>query len=242
MPAVIDVAPALQNEIMTSLQANLSGNRQLARLCGKLVDGSATYYDANIFAQVVGEETSGVLMSVLTPEALPDRRLYYNIGDRTVRPAVELSNSMITTYTEEVQRLTNQRAGLNIKPIRARQNVNNIENLIGMASDYEDFADGAWILDKPIQTNMSSQVDRTIRANAYFADAAGVKAVVVRTAEADCCDWCAELEGSYDYADNRQRGMEVYKRHNNCKCVIEYYPGEGNRVQNVHAKSEWRNF
>ena len=241
-----DVVPGLQQEIMTKLRAGLSGNKQLTRLCGRLADGTATYMDAFQFSNIVGEQTSGVLMQVLKPEILPDRRLYYNIGERTVRPAVELSNGMINEFTDGVQTLTNRRAGLNIKSIKARQDIDNLNNIIGMASDYLDFADGMWLLDKPIQTNMMSLVDRTIRANAYFADAAGVKAVVVRTAEANCCDWCAELEGSYDYSDNRQRGMEIYKRHNNCHCVVEYYPGEGSRVQNVHISHDtdgsWRYF
>lgn len=238
---VTDVAPALQQEIMTSLQQNIGQNKNVRRLVQSLAEGRATYYDAHLFSQIVGEQTSTVLLDVLNPAVLPDRRLYYNIADRTLKPAMEYANSIVSNYTETMQQYMNRRAGLNIKAIKPKQNKSTIENLCGMASDYEDFEDGRWILDKPVQTTAENVVDRFVRANAYFADAAGLEAVVVRTAEADCCPWCGDLEGSYPYAETRSRGADIYRRHNNCRCMTEYYPAKGNRAQDVWGKN-WRSF
>ena len=237
-----DVAPALQEETMTRLKGDLAEDRRLTRLFNQLASGEANYYDAHVVSQIVGEHTSDVLMQVLTPDVLPDHRLYYNIAERTIKPAMQLGDSVVTNYTEAMQTQMNRRAGMNIKAIKPRDNTTNINNICGLASDYEDFADGVWVLDKPVQTHAESVVDKFVRANAKFAEAAGLDPVIVRTAEADCCPWCADLEGTYSYSEVRAAGSDVYRRHNNCRCITEYFPGGGNRAQNVWDHSSWREF
>ncbi|MBO4861480.1 MAG: hypothetical protein J5535_01100, partial [Firmicutes bacterium] len=72
--------------------------------------------------------------------------------------------------------------------------------------------------------------------NADFHYKTGLSPKIVRTAEAKCCDWCASLEGEYDYP---LEDTEVYRRHDNCRCIVEYKPGDG-RKQDVHTK-QWEN-
>lgn len=240
--AGIDVAPALQQEIMTTLQNGLANNKRLTSLCGKLARGEATYYDAHLVSQIVGEQTSAALRQVLVPEVLPDRRLYYNIAERTLKPAMELGDNFVSNFTNTMQEQMNRRAGMNIKSIKPRDNILGINNICGLASDYEDFEDGRWVLDKPVQTHTETVVDKYVRANAYFAEGAGLDPIVVRTAEADCCPWCADLEGTYAYSEVRAAGSDVYRRHNNCRCITEYYPGEGSLAQNVWDHNSWRDF
>ena len=50
-----------------------------------------------------------------------------------------------------------------------------------------------------------------------------------------CCDWCRSLAGTYSYPNVPP---DVYKRHRNCRCTVDYYPtGKGKR-QDVWSK-EW---
>lgn len=242
----VDIAPGLSEEIMEELKRRLAGNKRIQSLCGTLADGEATYATAQAMAQAVGEQTSAVLLQVLRPEVLPDGRMYYNIAQRTIKPALEYSDQFVSTFTDQVQTSLNQRAGLNVKSISARQPVDTIDNLCGLASYYEDFNKGLWVLKEPVKTTINNVVDRTARANAEFANAAGIKVIIVRTAEPNCCQWCADLEGTYDYDEVRAKGSDVYRRHNDCKCVVEYYPGTGNLVQNVHVSHNsamsWRAF
>lgn len=237
-----DVAPALQEEIMTKLKGSIAEDKRLTRLFNQLASGEANYYDAHMVSQIVGEHTSDALLQVLTPDALPDGRLYFNIGERTIKPAVELGDNIVANYTEMMQTQMNNKAGTRIKAIKPREDLSNIDSICGLASDYENFADGRWLLDKPVQTHLETVVDKFVRSNARFAEAAGLDPVIVRTAEADCCPWCAELEGTYNYSDVRAAGSDVYRRHNNCRCITEYYPGGGNRAQNVWDHSSWREF
>lgn len=54
---------------------------------------------------------------------------------------------------------------------------------------------------------------------------------IVRTTDGHCCDWCANLAGTYEY------GMEpkdVYRRHDNCGCQVTFISEKG--AQDVHSK------
>lgn len=214
-----DVAPALQEEIMKLMRSGLANDREFQRLCDKLAKGRATYEDTHKVSQVAGEHASRALQKVLRPDALPDRRLYYNIADRTMRPAMEYADTITANYAQTMQTQKNRRAGTNVKAIVPRENTEGIDNICGLASDYEDFEDGLWVLDKPVQTHVETVVDRFVRANAFFAARSGMHPKIVRVAEIDCCPWCAGLEGIFDYGT---QPSEVYARHNNCRCVTDY--------------------
>ena len=47
------------------------------------------------------------------------------------------------------------------------------------------------------------------------------------------CKRCSSLAGVYEYPDVPE---DVYRRHENCRCTVEYDPGDGKKLQNVHTK------
>lgn len=49
-----------------------------------------------------------------------------------------------------------------------------------------------------------------------------------------CCEWCTRQSGRYEYPDKVP--ADVYKRHDNCKCTVEYVTNS--RKQNVHTKQQ----
>lgn len=93
-----------------------------------------------------------------------------------------------------------------------------------------------WLLDAPIVNLTESAVEKSIKTNADFQYDAGLRPRVIRRSSGYCCEWCASLEGEYEYPDVPD---EVWMRHRNCTCIVEYYPGDG-RKQNVHTK-QWAN-
>lgn len=219
MAQVTDIAPQLHDEIMAIMRRGLARDERLKRLCDKLAESRADYEDAHKVAQIAGEHASEALTRVLKPARLPDRRLYYNIAERTMKPAMIYADEITGNFSQTVQAQKNQRARVSIKAIRPKQNTNTMNNLCGLASDYEDFEDGVWVLDKPVQTTAESFVDRFVRANAFFAARSGLKPKIVRVAEIDCCPWCSGLEGIFDYGALPDG---VYARHNNCRCTTDY--------------------
>lgn len=61
-------------------------------------------------------------------------------------------------------------------------------------------------------------------------------AKIKRYPTSKCCKWCASLAGVYEYPDVTK---DVYRRHQNCNCKLEFIPGKGKK-QDVWTK-EWIN-
>lgn len=97
------------------------------------------------------------------------------------------------------------------------------------------FSESRWLLGAGVLTNYAqSFVDETMKRNAEFQTKAGVAPKIVRKSPTKCCPWCDALVGEYRYPD--EVPDDVYRRHDNCNCIVEYYPGDGRR-QNVWSKS-----
>ena len=143
--------------------------------------------------------------------------------------------NMNSLACEKVQEALNNAAGLNLKAQTPKLNQDRIDGLARRIGSEENYDDVAWILNEPVKTFSRSIVDDSIEANADFQYRAGLSPKIIRIAEAKCCDWCADLAGEYDYP---LEDTDVYRRHNNCRCVVDYHPGDG-RVQNAHTK-QWR--
>lgn len=110
------------------------------------------------------------------------------------------------------------------------------QGILNRASEAEKFSGVRWILGDGVITNyMQSFVDDTIKRNAIFQSNAGVSPKIVRRSPGWCCEWCAKLEGTYMYPDRVPD--DVYRRHDNCNCVVEFYPADGKK-QDVWTK-EW---
>ena len=98
-------------------------------------------------------------------------------------------------------------------------------------SSYENYAEAEWLTQEPVVNFTQSVVDDAIRENVAVQAEAGLSPTVTRIAEAGCCRWCADLEGEYAYPVDR----DVYRRHENCRCMVIYDPGKG-KLQNAHTK------
>jgi len=110
------------------------------------------------------------------------------------------------------------------------------QGILNRASEAEKFSGVRWILGDGVITNyMQSFVDETMKRNAIFQSNAGVSPKIVRRSPGWCCEWCAKLEGTYMYPDDVPD--DVYRRHDNCNCIVEFYPADGKK-QDVWTK-EW---
>lgn len=122
--------------------------------------------------------------------------------------------------------------GIGIRVQRPKPNKDRIDGLLNAACAKENFEEAAALLDAPVRTLAQSAADDTLRANVAFQGKAGLRPTVIRKAESKCCKWCAALAGRYTYPDVPK---DVFRRHANCRCVVEYDPG-GGKKQNVWSK------
>lgn len=110
------------------------------------------------------------------------------------------------------------------------------QGILDRVSDAPKFSGVRWILGDGVITNyMQSFVDDTMKRNAEFQSKAGVQPKIVRKSPTKCCPWCDALVGEYKYPDDVPD--DVYRRHDNCNCIVEFYPGDGTK-QDVWSK-QW---
>lgn len=218
-----DIAPELLERIRADFRA----------LLGDAKPAADTYAAAADYAELVGSALAEAFRRNLTADALPDGRLYWNIADRVVRPLLEEEHLLVADASAAVQQALNRQANLGIAPQRAVLDTDAVDGLLNKVSAAEQFKDVAWVLDEPVRTFSRMVVDDTLKRNVDFQGKAGLRPRVIRTAESHCCKWCSALAGTYDYP---RVPKDVYRRHERCRCRVEYDPGEGRR-QNVWDKT-----
>ena len=231
-----DVTPKLLEKIQKEFQTSFEKNERISELYKKIEKKTASYKEANDFAVETGEILADAYRNNLSSEVLPDGKMYYNIAQRILDPTMQNNYNLISDVTEQVQQSLNEAANIGIKPVRPKLNRDRIDGIIDRVSSEDTFDDIAWILDEPIKSFSQSVVDDAIRVNAEFHAAAGMRPKIIRKLTGGCCEWCSKLAGTYTYPDVPK---DVYRRHQRCRCTVEYFPGNG-KVQDSHTK-KWRN-
>lgn len=230
-----DIAPKLYEKIKNQFDEEIKKNKKLRGFTYKVQNGVATYKDAHDFAIESGEILSKILKNNLSSSVLPDGKLYYNIADRTIRPMLGDLYEKVADYSEDVQTLLNKKQNIGIKAIRAELNEDKVQGIVDITSGKEYFDDIAYMLDGPVVNFAQTIVDDAVRKNADFQYKSGLSPKIIRTSTGKCCEWCNKLAGIYEYEKVANTGNDVFRRHKQCRCLIEFDPGSG-KIQNVHTK------
>lgn len=230
-----DVAPELLRKIQEYFQEHYKNDDKINTLLEKLQSQIAKHSEAYDYAERVGEILADAYAHILSSEVLPEGKMWYNIGNRIISPTLEENYGYICDYVSQVQEQLNQTAGIGIKPIIPSENKDREKGIIDRLSSEENFDDVAWILQEPVKTIARSIVDDSIQVNAEFHGKSGMQPKIVRKSSGKCCEWCNKLEGTYRYPNVPK---DVYRRHERCRCTVEYDPGNGKR-QNVHT-NQWK--
>src|SRR5699024_2786801 len=231
-----DVVPELLDKIERDFNKKIKESAKLESLRKAIDNGTATYAQANAYAVEVGGILAGVFKTHIKSDVLPDGHMYYNIAERILVPTLSNNHIMVTKLSAEVQAHLNKSIGLGLKGIEAQINKPRIESIINRITAEETFDDVAWILDEPIINFTQSSVDDTIKANVDFQGESGLSPTIIRITDGlKACKWCKSMAGIYKYPNVPE---DVYKRHDRCRCTVEYDPGDA-RKQNIWTK-EWR--
>lgn len=232
-----DIVPGLLSKIEKEFTEKTYASEQIKHALVKLKKQQATYSDVNAFAIEVGQILSDVLGTNINVDVLPDGKMHFNIADRVLNETLKNNHELISSFASDVQQLLNQEANLGVKPQKALLNQDRIDGLVNRISESDDFDTVKWLLQEPIVNFSQSIVDDTIKANVDFHSKIGLKPQLRRTVDThNACKWCRSLAGTYDYPDVPD---DIYRRHERCKCIVEYNPKNGRGVQNSHSK-EWR--
>ena len=230
-----DVVPQLNEAIQTSFRTNVMKDRRIAQISKRIRDGTATFADGHDYAERLGENLSKAFGTNLTAQTLPDGKLYYNIAKRTVTPALEENYNLTNDAAKKIQKIYDKKSKIGLGTVKADFPTDRIDGLIDkMTVDGISLEDALIWLKEPIINNSEAFFDDFIDSNAKFRTEAGLKAKLIRTAEANCCSWCKSLEGVYDYDD---APADIYRRHEFCRCTVTYQTEKTS--QNVWNKRAW---
>lgn len=228
-----DIAPALLKEVERRFRQNLKKKGvDLKKDIQRARDG--TLKDLHSFSNKVGDALAEAFGSI-TAEELPDGTMFFNIADRVMRPPIKEAYTMVSDVGDEIQTVANKKAGIGLKSIRPPIEENRVKGLIDAVTSGE-FSGTAHYLDYPVQCLVDHFADNHMAKNAEFLDESGIYTYVIRTAEANCCDWCSERAGTYEsYRDAQDN--EAFARHDGCRCTLEIRSGKtrGFMRTNGHA-------
>lgn len=230
-----DIVPELLDEIQKDFAKQYKANKRVVRIRGLLKSKEATYKEANEFAVECGEMLANSFSKFITPDSLPEGRLWYNIASRVLEPTLHKNYSLITDITNQVQTAFNEKNGVGFNPVTPAFDTNRLNGLVDKVSNAENYENVQWVLGEPVVNFSQAVVDDAIRDNAQFHYQAGLQPKIVRTLDYHetrttrvgkrivkytvPCRWCENLAGEYDYP---YVPSDVYRRHENCRCTVEY--------------------
>lgn len=228
-----DIVPELLEKIQNEFKNKTEKSKIIKAKIAELKSKKVSHKDSNEFAIEVGNILKEVFKDNIKTGILPDNKMYYNIAKRILEPNLKNNYDLVVGYAGDVQDILNKKAGINIAKQIPKINQEKIDNLIDKISEYDNFEDAKWLIDEPIVNFTQSVVDDVIKDNVEFQYQSGLQPKIIRREAGNCCEWCANLAGVYDYPHDVPK--DVYKRHRYCRCTVEYIPGDGKR-QNVWTK------
>lgn len=227
-----DVLPGLLQEVQDKFEAAYGKSEVIRSAFDQLKKKKATYATANDFAMEVGDILAEALSSSVTGEKLPDGKMYYNIGQRLLADVLGRNFGLVSDYTGQVQGDLNKQAGIGLKVQMSEINQDRIDGIVNRLSVEDEFDKVAWLLKEPIVNFTQSIVDDSIKANIDFHAKVGLTPTISRQSTGKCCKWCDRLVGNYIY---HEEPKDFYRRHQYCRCTIDYHPKNGKR-QNSWSK------
>ena len=232
MKMVEDLVPALLSDIERDFEKDLLSNAEVKAALLALKEKSANYKTVHEYAVAIGQILSKALGGSLSVDKLPDGKMYYNIAKRLLERTLGRNYELVSGYAAGVQQLLNEQANLRIKSQVPDLNQDKIDGLVNRLASEDDFDKVKWLLGDPIMTFTQSIVDDMIEKNAEFHRKLGMTPTISRESTGKCCQWCNSLVGNYIYGEEPKN---FYRRHGNCRCIIDYHPKNGKR-QNSWSK------
>ena len=227
------MAPELLQQVQSDWDLNLRNDAEVKNLIEKINGGKASYKEVEDLSYRIGKDLSKALGANITEEILPNGHVPQNVAEKILHPTLSNAHNMVTDVAAKVQEDMNAAAGINLKAQKTDYDKERAQGLVHKLTNGQ-FEDTKWILDEPVTLFVQSVADNTLKKNVEFQANSGLKPRIIRSASSKCCDWCENLEGTYDYGSEPK---DVYRRHERCQCTVDYNPGNGKR-QNVWSK-EW---
>lgn len=226
-----DIVPELLEKIQKSFNQKVSADETISEFLKKIEDGTATMEELSLYGRKLGDHLAESLLENITPEALPDNRLYFNIANRILDETMHNNYDLVNAAAAAVQKHMDKASGIGLNAVQAAYPEERVMQVINGLSDKT----ASWEtiqsrMNEPVRNISQSLVDDFVLANVIFRSEAGLETYIIRNSRGKCCDWCKQLVGIYKYPEEVPR--DVFRRHDNCKCTVTYKCGKYSK--NIH--------
>lgn len=236
MDDVKDIVPDLLEAIQNEYRNSKNKSDTLQKLIETLKKAKSDYSHAHEYSIQIGDLLVEAYKNNLIN--LPDNKMYFNIADRVLNPTMKEAFNDVSSYAADVQTELNHQAGLGIKGIKPDLNQDRIDGIVNRLAEADNFDDIKWILDEPIKNFCQSVVDDTVKKNVQFHRDLGLSPKITRKEVGNCCDWCKQIVGTYNYPNDVPD--DIYKRHRYCRCEVLYNPADGSKKKQDIWTKKWK--
>lgn len=243
----VDIVPELIDSIRREFERHLMADPKVRNITRKIETGTATLVDIHEYSIALGEWLSYSMRQYMTPDTMPDGKIYWNIANRIIKPFLRTNYDAINATAEKIQEIVNAAEDISIAAVKADFPDGRVEGLINqIVNDAEN--PFRWLAE-PIVNVTESFSDDYMKANADFRYKAGLDEKIIRSVESSAvrtskgrkydipCDWCKSLAGVYSYPNTPD---EIFRRHEFCRCSVTYKSERKRETQNVWSKEIWQ--
>lgn len=194
-------------------QRSIAADKQISAIKDKIEAGTATFADTAVY----NERVSSLLGEMLSAhiDKIPQ-------GSRQSFCEWILRNQYTDTNEKlaAVQRALDEAQGLHLAPQKAPFPAERVQKV---AQSLEDQTVPEETIKRranaPVANVSKSFHDDYMKENAKFRNRAGLKCFITRNGSSDCCQWCTEVMGKYDFGNAPD---DIFRRHDNCECTVIY--------------------
>lgn len=223
----------LLSKILTSFKSRLDSNQELKSLIDKMRDRKATYKEVDRYAELIGMILTEAYQEVIFSGQIPGGLDFRTVA-QIIIPTLKNNHLLITEYGSKVQKHLNENFGIGLKAIKPKFDYERANRIKEKVASVDTVPGLKIILAEPIINFSMGVVTMMVHDNCDFQYDAGLETRIKRTASVDCCEWCRNLAGDFDYMKS---SSEIFRRHKYCRCLVEYKEPYSKAI-NVHTNRE----
>lgn len=222
----------LRNEIQKQIENGIKNSSKLDGYAKKIRNGEGTYKDLYAYSAAMSAHVKNGITAILRKHGETNLEMSASflteleglLGSEILKPIFENYHGSLINLSSSKMQQDLKVLSLGLKPIKTEVTYTRIYDLL---KPFDDATELKQVFDylagERIEQFYNASLDEFIQENAAFQYEAGLKTVLVRSASGNCCEFCNNLEGVYEYDGTPEcgTGENVFARHTGCTCTID---------------------
>lgn len=238
MSAMSEMQLVLREEIEKEFARRVRCDPKILEFGEKIALGTANFNDCQMYARRLGGVLGEVFQEKIKLGYILDQSMFREIGEMIIPEMLAQNHDLVMVAGEKVQEFMDSLERIALGPKRPPLKRDRIDGIIKNIAESQSDEQLAMRLRTHTENITESFYDDFIRENADFRYMNGYDPQIIRVMDSSekACKWCRSLAGTYDYAFVRDELTDVFKRHENCHCIVTYKNNKLRYRQDVHSK------